>query len=312
MPEEILVSVVIPCYNQAEYLRDCLASVLSQSYGNWEAIVVDDGSDQHNKISQIAEAIQDRRLRLVRHEQNRGLAAARNTGVKHALGGVIVPLDSDDKLASTYLETVIDGLSNKDIGFIYFDVQCFGDSNEIWRSRTFDPASVTTEHQFILGTSPFKKEIWERIGGWCEDPIFARGYEDTDFLLSAISHGFRGMHIGQALYHYRISSSSMASQPRIFVLPLYRRIYTRNKAFIDRHSSYHQWMAIGWLEVAGGYLKLRKPHLALGCGLWVWLTCVAKRSQAATLITSTLRMFKETLRRMSKVGLIRARSLLLR
>jgi glycosyltransferase involved in cell wall biosynthesis len=89
-----LVSVVIPCYNRARSIERAVRGVLFQSYLNLELIVVDDASTDESLA--IIEAIDDPRLRLIRHETNQGAAAARNTGVAAARGALIAFQDSDD------------------------------------------------------------------------------------------------------------------------------------------------------------------------------------------------------------------------
>src|SRR5215212_10726407 len=94
-----LVSVIIPCYNQAHFLGEAIESVISQSYKNFEIIVVDDGSTDNT--SEVASSYEE--VRLVR-QQNRGLAGARNRGLGEARGEYVVFLDSDDRLVSEALE----------------------------------------------------------------------------------------------------------------------------------------------------------------------------------------------------------------
>lgn len=98
-----LVSVIIPCFNQARYLPDAVESVRSQSHANWECIIVDDGSsdDTARIAAQLAAA--DARVRWVRQE-NRGLAGARNRGLEEARGDYIQFLDADDLLRPDKLD----------------------------------------------------------------------------------------------------------------------------------------------------------------------------------------------------------------
>lgn len=90
---EALVSVVIPCYRQAHYLHEAIESVLTQSHGNVEIVVIDDGSPDNT--GEVAKRYPG--VRCVRQE-NQGLAAARNTGIRSTNGGFLVFLDADDKL----------------------------------------------------------------------------------------------------------------------------------------------------------------------------------------------------------------------
>src|SRR5829696_8499022 len=94
-----LVSVVIPCYNQAHFLGEAIESVLSQSYRHFELIVVDDGStDETSEVASRYEGV-----RLIRQE-NQGLSGARNTGIGHSGGEFLVFLDADDRLLLGALE----------------------------------------------------------------------------------------------------------------------------------------------------------------------------------------------------------------
>ena len=92
-----LVSVVIPAYNRSKNIRNAIESVRAQTYAHWEAIVVDDGSTDNTCDVVLQMARGDKRIRLVRHEQNRKAQAARNTGIRSAKGEWIAFLDSDDE-----------------------------------------------------------------------------------------------------------------------------------------------------------------------------------------------------------------------
>lgn len=90
-----MFSVIIPCYNQAVFLSDALESVLGQSYRNWEAIVVNDGSPDDTETIARGYMRKDTRIKYV-YKENGGLSSARNKGIAMALGEFILPLDADD------------------------------------------------------------------------------------------------------------------------------------------------------------------------------------------------------------------------
>lgn len=105
-----LVSVIIPCYNQACFLIDCINSVRAQSYGNWEAIIVDDGSpDETKEVAERLISIDDR-IRLV-GKLNGGLSSARNAGIEVAKGQYIQFLDADDAIAPEKLSIQVKALN---------------------------------------------------------------------------------------------------------------------------------------------------------------------------------------------------------
>lgn len=91
----IAFSIVIPIYNVVPYLRECLDSVLAQTFTDWEAICVDDGSTDGSGSILDEYAVCDRRFRVI-HQTNAGVSVARNVGMLNAVGGYITFLDGDD------------------------------------------------------------------------------------------------------------------------------------------------------------------------------------------------------------------------
>ena len=105
-----LVSIIIPCYNQAKYLEETLYSILNQTYSNWECLIINDGStDETEKIAQQF-ATKDHRFKYF-HKENGGLSSARNFGLDKATGTYIQFLDSDDFIDTTKLEVSINELN---------------------------------------------------------------------------------------------------------------------------------------------------------------------------------------------------------
>lgn len=107
----MLVSIIIPVYNVAPYVEDCLRSVMRQSYtGPIECLIVDDcGTDESLPIAErmIVEYDGPIRFEILHHEHNRGLSAARNTGMEKVMGDYVVFLDSDDEISNDCLEKMM-------------------------------------------------------------------------------------------------------------------------------------------------------------------------------------------------------------
>ncbi len=113
------VSVIIPTFNREHLLRRSVESVLKQSFSDFQLLVVDDGSDDGTKA--LIESIEDPGIEYIRHETNRGVSAARNTGVRHSDGEFVAFLDSDDTWAESKLERQVaafDAGSNR-LGAVY-------------------------------------------------------------------------------------------------------------------------------------------------------------------------------------------------
>lgn len=106
----MLISIIIPIYNVSAYIERCLKSVMRQSYGEIECIIVDDASpdDSIEKCERLIEKYKGPiRFSVLYHEHNRGLSAARNTGTESATGDYILYLDSDDALTYDCIETLV-------------------------------------------------------------------------------------------------------------------------------------------------------------------------------------------------------------
>ncbi len=111
------VSVVIPTYNRVDTLPRAVASVISQSFSNWELIVVDDASS--DDTPSYLDSLDDPRIRAIRQPFNLGGSAARNVGIKAAVGQFIAFLDSDDEWLNTKLERQVQAMADPNTGVVY-------------------------------------------------------------------------------------------------------------------------------------------------------------------------------------------------
>lgn len=124
------ISIIIPMYNVEKYLRRCLDSVLNQTFQNWQAICVDDGSPDNSGIIADEYAARDKRF-VVIHKKNGGVSSARNIGLKHARGEYIMFLDSDDCLHHQAMEIVY-GFANE----YGVDIVSFAHNKKMYKSIT--------------------------------------------------------------------------------------------------------------------------------------------------------------------------------
>lgn len=129
MENQALISVIIPVYNVEEYLRECIDSVLAQTYKNFEIILVDDGStDSSGKIcDEYAE--KDSRISVI-HQKNGGLSVARNTGSDASSGDYVYFLDSDDYIDKNALKTLLIIAQKDNSDIVFFDAVSFADTDD--------------------------------------------------------------------------------------------------------------------------------------------------------------------------------------
>lgn len=202
------VSVIIPCYNQASFLSEAIQSIIAQTYGNWECIIVNDGSSDDTKI--IAERWCDKDSRIhYLNQENGGLSSARNFGIKNANGDFILTLDADDKYEKTFIEKGLKIFNeNSRAGVVSSWVVRFKGDTEI---AVIKPNGKTIE-DFLFqnscnGTSLFRKKCWLEVGGYDEN--MKTGYEDWDFYIRVCANNWLVYIIPESLFFYRQHDVSM-------------------------------------------------------------------------------------------------------
>ena len=199
---ETLVSVIIPCYNHATLLREAVESVVSQTYPNWECIIVNDGStdDTSNFAKYLIKLYPQKSLRLI-DKANTGPADSRNLGVQQSSGKFILFLDADDKLHPKFLEECVEILLAKpNVGFVYTDVQHFGANCDLVIHGDFEANRFLRDNQ-APATSLFRREIYEQVGGLKK--VMKLGCEDWEFWISAYEKGWLGERLPKPYLYYR-------------------------------------------------------------------------------------------------------------
>jgi glycosyltransferase involved in cell wall biosynthesis len=155
------VSIVIPVYNVEKYICRCIDSVLAQSYKNFEVVVVDDQSP--DRSIELVESYQSEKIRIIRHAQNRGLPASRNTGVKHCHGDYLLFLDSDDFLKTHALEKCLATAQDHQSDIVSFNSERINDEGETWPypwHEKFNSADIP-----ITSIFEYTKLAWD-VAAW--------------------------------------------------------------------------------------------------------------------------------------------------
>ena len=116
-----MISVVIPVYNVDKYITDCLESIVSQTFSEWEVVMVNDGSSDRSVEICKSFCERDSRFRVLEQE-NRGVSAARNTGIDACRGEYIFFMDADDTLSAQGLSLVISTVSSEDVDMVIGDI----------------------------------------------------------------------------------------------------------------------------------------------------------------------------------------------
>jgi glycosyltransferase involved in cell wall biosynthesis len=200
-----LVSVIVPCYNQAKYLAEALDSVLAQSYANWECVIIDDGSTDNSK--EIAEryCAKDKRFKYI-HQPNKGVSSARNNAIKASSGLYILPLDGDDKIAPHYLEQAINVFQKSpDVKLVYGKARLFGKGNGDWNIPPYSFKEMMIEN-LIYCSAVYRREDFNKTNGYSEE--MKAGFEDWDFWLTFLDEEDKVFCLPEVQFYYRVNASS--------------------------------------------------------------------------------------------------------
>lgn len=227
-----LITVIIPIYNVKQYLEECVQSVLKQTYGNLEVILIDDGSTDGS--GELGEELKkrDKRITLI-HKENEGLGFARNSGLDIATGKFITFLDSDDYIESTMIEKLYNGMKANDVdeckmGFQYVknDKRVNGEKKYEFELFLGDEARTRYAPR-LIGSSPQKHDSIEMcVCGTLFDSSLIQKYnlrfpserelisEDLIFQLEYLQYANGACTIEGTEYKYRVNDASLTRSYR--------------------------------------------------------------------------------------------------
>ncbi len=208
-------SIIIPFYNAGQYLEDCITSIYTQNYTNYEIILVDDGS-KDNSLAIAHKLIAGHNNVTVIHQENRGVSAARNVGIHKANGKWLIFIDADDYVKNGYLEC-FDELSkecNVDLlsqGYYSDNYPGVGKKNIYLNDKIIEKKDIFS---FVLELSKvdllgylwcksFKKETIDKYNLYFNETY--RLMEDSEFILRFLKYTDKIINSHKCLYHYKYS-----------------------------------------------------------------------------------------------------------
>ena len=240
------VSIIIPVYNTEHYLTKCLDSVINQTFKDIEIIIVNDCST--DKSLKIIEEYQkkDERIVIVDLKQNRGLANARNEGIKKIKGSYVAFVDSDDYVEKNYIEKLLIPGADIIVGSFY---------KEYWFKSL---KNVVTKEQKLKTKDEYIKDLlsFEKAVGCVWGKLFNANYlkehnilfdenlklaEDAEFCLRYVQYDPKITYIPDVLYHYNFSSVSMVRTFNEFYADSYKKALKKMEVLIDKTKYLTEW-----------------------------------------------------------------------
>lgn len=212
-----LISIIIPVYNAEKYLRRCLNSILAQTYKNWEAILVDDGSSDNSGAICDEYATKDKRFKVI-HQRNRGVSSARNRGIEQVQGIWIAFIDADDYVGTDYINGLYERIKEEHD----FIIQGY---NKVINTNTIDKISLPDN---VYYTNDFyqlfsKIRIYEMGFPWAKlynSNIIKRNYirfdrkisccEDLIFMFEYLVYCNSIQFIPKTDYYYMTNDSTLS------------------------------------------------------------------------------------------------------
>ena len=208
-----LISIIVPVYNAGAYIRETISMVAAQTYGNWELLLVDDGSkdDSREKIRESMES-GDARIRLIEKQKNEGAARARNTGIEASKGRYVAFLDADDLWMPDKLEKELAFMKEKQAAFVFTAYE-FGDEDAKRTGKVVNVPPSLTYLKALSRTVIFTTTVMldtEKTGRELIRMPEVKS-EDTATWWNILKNGFTAYGLNEVLAVYRRPARSLSS-----------------------------------------------------------------------------------------------------
>jgi len=229
MTGDPFISVVIPCYNDGEYLPETIAHLKNQTYRHFEILVVNDGSTDQATLD-VLKNLSSQNISVL-HKENGRMSSARNHGVKHAKGSLIAALDADDYFHPHFFEKAVHVLNQEqNTAVVTSHMQLFGESKKTSKPRGGD------EYNFLFSSqcpacAMVRKACWDAVEGYDEKMTY--GYEDWEFYIRITQRGWTVHVIPEKLFFYRQTKKSTHNND---TLPHRKQIISY---IVDKHKDWY-------------------------------------------------------------------------
>jgi glycosyltransferase involved in cell wall biosynthesis len=230
--QNITFSILMANYNNAKFIQESIESVISQSYNDWELVIVDDCSTD-NSMDIIKPYLKDKRIKVILHKKNHGYGGTLRTAAANSTMSILAILDADDKLTNDALKTIASTyLKNQEAGFIYSTMWvCDSDLNPIQISQWIGsdvPPKTNLINPRVSHLKTFQRELYLKTTGFyphlriaCDKDIIFKMEEITNFY-----------YIDKPLYFYRIHEAGVSQGKK--------RFQARIELYITRCMSYQR------------------------------------------------------------------------
>ncbi|GAB3236626.1 glycosyltransferase family 2 protein [Algoriphagus aestuariicola] len=222
-----LVSIVVPCYNQAKYLRETVENALKSTYRPIEILIINDGS-KDNSLELAHQLAQEHPEIRVLDQPNGGVSVARNNGINSAKGEIILPLDGDDLIAPNYMEEAVNVLTTRpEVRVVYCKGIKFDENGQKkWKLKPFSLYNLARDNMIFPATFFRRKDALE-VGGFSDDMTMGR--EDWEFWIKMLKNGGEVVQLPFIGYFYRLTPTSKRKKTATHQKKIERLAYLNSK-----------------------------------------------------------------------------------
>lgn len=208
------IDIIISCYNSAQFVEECLNSIIRQTYNNYTINIVDDNSSDNtiDIISNFIDNHKEKEINLIRNTTERGPTFSRQIAIDSCIGEYFLILDPDDLIEESFLKRTCEMLKAfPDKSFCYTNTLLFGSANGAWNQPSYN-FSELLKGNYICYCSLIKRADFDFCGGF--DLNNFGYYEDYENWINMGKNGKYGVHLPEYLFLYRIRENSSINSKR--------------------------------------------------------------------------------------------------
>ena len=206
--DQPLCSVIIPCFNPGDYLREAVESARGSRYPAVEIVIMDDGSTEEHTLQLLREYAVHPQIKVLSQE-HQGPSAARNEAIRRSAGKYILPLDADDRIHPDFISRAVAALEqNERAGLVSCGVEYFGNRTGRCPLPPYRFPGILLRNSFV-SSCVFRRADWTAVGGYKTN--LRHGGEDWDFWISLVELGREVVQLDDVLFYYRQHGPSRTS-----------------------------------------------------------------------------------------------------
>ena len=226
------VSVVIPCYNYGQYLREAVDSVRNQTFSDYKFVVIDDGSPDV-KTQNVLKELEKEGVTVL-YKKNGGVSSARNFGARALMSDYLLFLDADDYLHPDFLKKTTALMdADEQIGIVGCHLQTFGSFRTVWKCYGGGVEDFIITHGAAPSGSLIRRKCFNECGGYDESMLNSE--EDWDLFLGIAERGWKIASTCEVLFYYRVKRVSLNMRAQKYKVQNIRHIVEKHQESFARN-----------------------------------------------------------------------------